>query len=227
MRNTMTKKSFAAASGIDLIVGSGLGVGTAHARHPRRDEGGHPSGTKVDKGEPPAGETAEQKAAREAAETEAAKKPAKSDAEKAADKAAKDEKARADALQTQLDELTAKHATEDEKKVAETVKAKVAQAVADNDAKHAVTIKGLRHEIIDGLIAKELAETGRTADEFKTVLATLDKETFLDENGVVKKADVSKWASELAGSASKRPPRTGGSRATSTNRGMGQFIEKD
>ncbi|WNM69934.1 scaffolding protein [Rhodococcus phage GuyFagieri] len=222
---------------LDFLVGSGVGVGTVQPRgarmHPRRDEGGHPTGTKVEKTDPPAGETAEEKAAREKAEADAAaakKTGGKSDAEKAAEASAKAEKKRADDLEAELEAERNKNRTEDEKKAAETVKAKVKEAV---DAKvveltdhYEGIISDLRTEIIDGLISTALAETGRSAEDFKVVLATLDKATFLDENGVVKKADVSKWASELAGSASRRPPRTGGSRATSTNRGMGQWASE-
>lgn len=221
MRNTTVKFLVGSGLGVDPFETSRRAVGGGRS-HPRRDAEGHPQGT---------GKTGEPKDDGEGGEPkdgEKDKPKGKSEAEKAADKAAKTEKDRADALQKQLDDLIAEHATEDEKKTAATVKAKVAEAVAAKETelatKYEDVISGLRGEIIDGLIDTALAETGRSRDDFKTVIATLDKGTFLDENGAVKKADVSKWAAELAGSASKRPPRTGGSRATSTNRGMGQFL---
>ncbi|WNY15139.1 scaffolding protein [Rhodococcus phage MacGully] len=228
MRNTTIKKSFAAATTMDPFARSPR----VSRMHPRRDDSGHPKGTKTEKTDPPANETAEEKAAREKAEADAKAKPTKTEAEKAAEAAAKAEKKRADEAEAALEEERNKNRTEDEKKAAETVKAKVKEAV---DAKtveltdhYEGIIKGLRDEIIDGLIATALAETGRKADDFKIVIGSLDKSVFLDENGAVKTADVSKWASELAGSASSRPPRTGGSRATSGNRGMAQYLpQKD
>ena len=222
----LTKKTFAVATAMDPFARSPR----AARMHPRRAEGGHPQGTKT--GEKPEGskeETPEQKAAREKTEAEAAKKTGeKTPEQRAAEKAAKEALKRADDLEAELEAERNKNRTEDEKKTAETIKTKVKEAV---DAKvieltdhYEGIISGLRSEIIDGLIGTALAETGRKADDFKTVIGSLDKSVFLDENGAVKTADVSKWASELAGSASGRPPRTGGSRATSGNRGMGQYL---
>lgn len=85
-----------------------------------------------------------------------------------------------------------------------------------------------RNDVIDGLIEAALATKGRTPKDYETIIATLDRTGFIGNDGKVNKANVTKWASELAGSSSSRPPRTGGSRVSgSTNRGMGQFLNKD
>lgn len=199
----------------------------AKRRHPRRDPEGHTKeGAAGGKEGAPKGETDEQKSAREANEKKAADEEVAKDAKSALTAAEKRAKAAEDALEAEK----MKTATDDEKKTAETVKAKVTEAVSAKEVEltdhYEGIISSLRNDIIESTIQAELSAAGRNADDFKTVISTLDKSGFLDNDGAVKKADVKKWASELAGSASSRPPRTGTSRGSS-DRGFGKYLQKD
>lgn len=232
MRNTLsTKKTFGFAAQMDPFARAPRGA----RMHPRRDEGGHETGNKT--GEKGVGkqETAEEKAAREKTEADKAKeKSGPSETEKAAKTQAAAEKKRADDLQAELDAERAKSLSDDEKTRAAEVKTKVDKAVETKEIElhehYGPIIEGLQTEIIDGLIESALSQAGRAADDFKTVIGTLDKRSFVGEDGAVKKADVTKWASELAGSYSSKPPRNvrGPRSASGTeNRGMGRFLNQD
>ncbi len=192
--------------------------------HPRR-EGEHT--------DPPANETAEQKAAREKSEADAkAKTAADAKAKEAADakKAATAEKKRADDLQAELDAERAKHLSDDEKTRAAEVKSKIDNAVSAKEVEltdhFTAIISDLQTEIIDATIDNAFATAGKDKKNFETVLGTLDRSRFIGEDGKVKKDDVTKWATELAGATqtySSRPPRTGGGLGQRKDRGFGQF----
>lgn len=109
--------------------------------------------------------------------------------------------------------------------------AAIAQAVSLREVEltdqFSAEIAEYRNDVIDGLIEAALAAKGRTPKDFETIIATLDRTGFIGNDGKVSKADVTKWASELAGAGSSKPPRTGGSRTGTTNRGMGQYLPQD
>jgi hypothetical protein len=223
VRNTLsTKKTFGFATQMDPFARAPRGA----KMHPRRDEGGHDSGTKTGESEDKSKEADKSK------EKEGDKNPpGKSEAEKAADAAVKAEKKRADDLQAELDAERAKGLSEDEKTRAAEVKTKIDKAVEAKEtelhAHYGPIIEGYQTKVIDGLINAQLQTVGRSIDDFKTVIATLDKRAFVGEDGAVKESDVTKWASELAGSYSSKPPRnTKGPRSGGVqNRGMGQYLE--
>lgn len=194
----------------------GSGFGPAGHRHPRRDDEGHGNEGKQ--------ESAEEKATREAAEKTAAEKLANKNA---ATQAAA-EKKRADAAEKALKDLQDKHATDEEKKVNEQVGQKVTEAVSAKEVEltdaFGTQIRELQTEIIDTVLDAALAAAGRTRADFATVLSTLDRTGFVGDDGKVKKDEVTKWASELAGSSSARPPRTGEHGSKSSDRGFGRFV---
>jgi hypothetical protein len=223
VRNTLsTKKTFGFATAMDPFARAPRGA----KMHPRRDEGGHETGKKT--GEPDDKSKDDDKSK----EKEGDKTPpAKTEAQKAAETTAKAEKKRADDLQAELDAERAKHLSDDEKTRAEEVKTKIANAVTAKETElhehYGAIIEGYQTKVIDGLINSQLQTVGRSIDDFKTVISTLDKRAFVGEDGAVKESDVTKWASELAGSYSSKPPRnTKGPRSGGVqNRGMGQYLE--
>lgn len=142
----------------------------------------------------------------------------------------KAEKKRADDLQAALDAKVAEHQTEDEKAVAAKVKAASDAAVSAKEIEltdaYESKIEKLQGQIVDSTIDAALSAVGRKRTEFSAVLDALDKSRFLDDDGAVKTDAVSKWASELAGSSSSKPPRTGTKGSGSSDRGFGRYLNK-
>ena len=140
------------------------------------------------------------------------------------------EKKRADDLEAALEAERDKNRTEDEKTLAATVKQKVVEAVSAKETEltdHYETIVGrLQDQIVDSTIDAALSKVGRDRKEFSAVLDALDKRRFLDDDGAVKTDAVSKWAAELAGSSSSKPPRTSSTRAGGSDRGFGRYLNK-
>lgn len=141
------------------------------------------------------------------------------------------EKKRADDLEAALEAERDKNRTEDEKATAATIKSKVTEAVSAKETEltdHYETIVGrLQDQIVDSTIDAALSKVGRDRKEFSAVLDALDKRRFLDDDGAVKTDAVSKWASELAGSSSSKPPRTSSTRSGSSDRGFGRYLNNN
>lgn len=146
-------------------------------------------------------------------------------------KAYKDEKKRADDLQAKLDAEIAKNQTEDEKALAEKIRTATETAVSAKETEltdhYEAMVEKLQNQIVDSTIDVELGKVGRDRKEFVAVLSALDKRQFLDDDGAVKTDAVSKWASELAGSSSSKPPRTSSTRSGSSDRGFGRYLNSN
>lgn len=143
----------------------------------------------------------------------------------------KAEKKRADDLQAELEAERDKHRSEDEKALATTVKEKVTEAVSAKETEltdhYETIVSRLQDQIVDSTIDAALGKVGRDRKEFTAVLDALDKRRFLDDDGAVKTDAVSKWASELAGSSSSKPPRTSSTRSGSSDRGFGRYLNNN
>lgn len=207
----------------------GSGFGPVGHRHPRRDPE-----SEEHKGPDGKTETAEEKTARESAEAAAKEKDkAKTAEQKAAEKAARDALAAKEAAEKELEDLRAKHATDEEKKVAEQVKEGLAAAISAKETeltdRFSTQILELQNDLIDTTLDAAFEKVGKSRASYATVLATLDRRVFVGDDGKVKKEEVTKWASELAGSASSRPPRTGGlgSGSGRKDRGFGHLINQN
>jgi len=142
----------------------------------------------------------------------------------------KAEKKRADDLQAALDAKIAEGMTDDEKaRAAETktaVDTAVSAKVVELTDHYETRISALQGQIVDATIDAALGRVNRKRDEFKTVLETLDKQRFLGEDGAVKTDAVAKWASELAGSSSSKPPRSTSS-SSGSDRGFGRYLNSN
>lgn len=216
MRNT---------SPIRFVLGAGYGVGPVAPRqritrvHPRRDESGHGGeGGKTPPGQdgetPPADETPEQKAVREAQEQVAKTKSVSEWL--VAEAQHKAEQAR----QAGLSEEQRASETQFQTAVATAVEEKKLEIAAE----YIGQIDNLQNQLVDALIGGTLGAKGLEVKQFETVLGKLDKAAFIGEDGAVNVADVTKFADELAGAATKRPPRTGGPRVSGDDRGFGKYL---
>ncbi len=163
-------------------------------------------------------------------QSDAAAKRAAAASAKAAAKALKDAEKRAADAEAALEEERNKTRTDDEKAAAESRKQAVTEAVTAKEVElsdhYETRLAAYRDDIIDGVIDTALATAGRERKEYETVIATLDKQKFVDDDGNVKKDEVARWATELTGPSSSRPPRTAGTtRANlSDNRGFGRYL---
>ena len=141
------------------------------------------------------------------------------------------EKKRADDLQAALDAEIAKNQTEDEKALATKIKDATTAAVSAKETEltdhYETIVEKLQGQIVDSTIDAALGKVGRDRSEFVAVLGALDKRQFLDDDGAVKTDAVSKWASELAGSSSSKPPRTSSTRSGSSDRGFGRYLNNN
>lgn len=227
MRNTTLRPGLAAGQPFQITRAKATPF--ARTMHPRRDEKGHEGDggkTGDDKDKTPVIKSGDKDKTSEDKD-----KVEQTPAEKAAEaRAAAAEKKAAD-VQAKLDKKIAEHQTEDEKAIAEKVKAGATEAVAAREVElkneFGAQIAKLQGQIVDSTINAALTVVGRKPEDFKTVLSTLDKRQFLDDDGAVKTDDVTKWASELAGSTSSKPPRTNtsGGRSGSSDRGFGRYLE--
>lgn len=223
MRNTIISKNIAAPA-LDPFARR-----TRPTRmHPRRDPEGHnnPGGN--------GNETPEEKALREQQEARA-NETAEARAAREAQEALSEGRNLADWLIAEanfrLEQQQAAGRTAEQQQAHEAQQAAINAAVeaarVEQAAAFTAQIEGLNNQIIDGIINGELGKTGRSADSYKVVLATLDKKRFVGDDGAVKKDEVVKWATELAGTNSSRPPRTGGGREGGTrDRGFGHLLEQ-
>lgn len=213
---------------IGFLVGAGCGIDPFAPKrritrmHPRRDEDGHSgegeggkTGDKTgDKDKSKTGETPEQKALREAQEkitsTEALSQWLVAEAQFNAEQARQ---------ATLTDEQRAA-----EQQFQSTVDAAVAEARLEIAGEFAAQIDGLQTQLVDALIEGTLSARGLKVEQFRSVLDKLDKSSFIGEDGAVNKDEVTKLASELAGAATARPPRTGGPRGDAHDRGFGKYL---
>lgn len=214
-----------------FTTGAGYGVGPFAPRtratrlHPRRDEGGHGSeggktddkggdGKGGDKKNPPGGETPEQKAVREAqeqaAQTQALSQWLVAEAQFNAEQA----------RQATLSE----DQREQERQRQEWETTREREIRLEVEGEYAARIDVITGKYIDSLISGALAAKGLKPESFGTVLGKLDKSNFIGEDGAVNEEEVTKFATELGGAATARPPRTGGTRASADDRGFGRYL---
>jgi len=220
---------------LKLTTGAGYGVGPFGPRvratrlHPRRDPEGHkkddagktdpPKEDDKDGGKkkPPPGETPEQKAVREAQEKEA---------QTTALSQWLVAEAQFNAEQARQAGLTDEQRQSEEAFNA-AVTTKVEAAKVQLAGEWSGIVAGLQDQLVDAVISGTLATKGLQPKQFETVLGKLDKSAFFGEDGAVNVADVTKFADELAGAATARPPRTGGSRVADDDRGFGRYLPEN
>jgi len=214
-----------------FTTGAGYGVGLFGPRvratrlHPRRDPEGHKNGGEGgeggktddkggDKKDPPAGETPEQRAVREAqeqaAQTQALSQWLVAEAQFNAEQA----------RQATLSE----DQREQERQRQEWETTREREIRLEVEGEYAARIDTVTGKYIDSLISGALAAKGLKPESFGTVLGKLDKSNFIGEDGAVNEEEVTKFANELGGAATARPPRTGGTRASADDRGFGRYL---
>ena len=129
-----------------------------------------------------------------------------------------------------LEQVQLANRTEDEKKFDEAVAAalpdKVAAAVADATTALHEKIEKMQLENVDSAISLALSSAKIDPKSVASVIAKLDKPSFLNEDGTVKAEDVKTLVSGFAAPSAARPPRTGAT-IDSTDTGFGRYLKKN
>ncbi|AON97463.1 scaffolding protein [Rhodococcus phage ChewyVIII] len=129
-----------------------------------------------------------------------------------------------------LEQAQLANRTEDEKKFDEAVAAalpdKIAAAVAEATTPLHEKIEKMQLENVDSAISLALSNAKIDPKSVASVIAKLDKPSFLNEDGTVKAEDVKALVTGFSAPGDTRPPRTGGLAATN-DRGFGQYASKN
>ncbi|UTN91391.1 scaffolding protein [Gordonia phage Outis] len=139
----------------------------------------------------------------------------------------KDEKARADKAERELNALKRKGMSQDEQARADELDTAVRTAVSEKETELTDHYEGriavLQGQIIEGAIDNVFAAGGLQRKDYEDVIATLDKTKFVKDDGTVDREKVTKALSPITRAATSRPPRTTSGRSTG-DRGFGRYL---
>ncbi|WGH22035.1 scaffolding protein [Gordonia phage MerCougar] len=139
----------------------------------------------------------------------------------------KDEKARADKAERELNALKRKGMSQDEQARADELDTAVKTAVSEKETELTDHYEGriavLQGQIIEGAIDNVFAAGGLQRKDYEDVIATLDKTKFVKDDGTVDREKVTKALSPITRAATSRPPRTTSGRSTG-DRGFGRYL---
>lgn len=105
------------------------------------------------------------------------------------------------------------------------VEEKAKELSSEGNVELLTRISDLQIGRVDDLIEAHLDAKRIDKKKVETVLATLDKEKFLNEDGSVNKDLVKKWAEGLTSDQQSRPPRNGKSASGSNDKGFGRYLD--
>ncbi|QXN73335.1 scaffolding protein [Gordonia phage Bonum] len=142
----------------------------------------------------------------------------------------KDEKARADKAERELNTLKRKGMSQDEQARADELDAAVNTAVSAKEVEltdhYEGRIAALQEQIIETAIDNVFASGGLQRKDYDDVIATLDKTKFVKDDGSVDREKVTKALSPITRAATSRPPRTTSGRSTG-DRGFGRYLPQN
>jgi hypothetical protein len=206
-----------------FIVGAGYGVGfgrptqSARRLHPRRDEGGHEGGK-------PEGEGGKSKKPVIVPDDDEPKTFSEEHVKKIQDTAAWLYAEQQHKLKLEQD----KNKTDADREFDRRVEEKAKELASEGSVELLTRISDLQIDRVTDLIDAHLDAKRIDKKKVETVLATLDKEKFLNEDGSVNKDLVKRWADGLTAEQQSRPPRNGKSSGSfdSNDRGFGKYLDK-
>ena len=211
-----------------FIVGAGYGLGfggrpaqSARRLHPRRDDDGH--GNEGGNGGEGGGKPLKNKPVIVPDDEDEPKTYSEDHVKKIQDTAAWLYAEQQHKLKLEQD----KNKTDADREFDRRVEEKAKELASEGSVELLTRISDLQVARVEDLIDAHLDAKRIDKKKVETVLVTLDKAKFLNEDGSVNKDLVKKWADGLTSDQQSRPPRNGKSGGASdpSNRGFGKYLD--